>query len=126
MKNLNYYEKEVRKQNAFTVHVQNFKQYKAFRPHWHDYYELLFFYDGNAKVYCNDTEVSVNAGDLVVVNRAEVHTMVSHGGASYYCVILYPEFFSDIDLDSIQFPNLIRYDSFKLSLWHKCSGTGSS
>ena len=119
MKNLNYYEKEVRKQNAFTVHVQNFKQYKAFRPHWHDYYELLFFYDGNAKVYCNDTEATVNAGDLVIVNRAEVHTMVSHGGASYYCVILYPEFFSDIDLDSIQFPNLIKDDKTAETLMRK-------
>ncbi len=110
MKNLKYYEKEARNHNAFTVHVQNFKQYRTFRPHWHDYYELLFFYDGSAKVYCNDIECAVCAGDLVVVNRSEVHTMFSEAGANYYCVLLHPEFFSDIAFDSIQFPNLIKAD----------------
>lgn len=118
MKDLIFYEHEVRRKDTFTVYFQNFKQKNRFRPHWHDYYELLFFYEGNATVYCNDTKIPVTDGDLIVVNRTEVHTMFSESGASYYCVIIYPEFFSDIDFDNIQIPNHIHNDKTAKMLMH--------
>ncbi len=110
MKDLFNYEQEVARRDAFPVKFLHFKQLHHFRPHWHAHIELLFFKSGNATVYCNETEIPVKPGDLAVLNKTEVHTMQSKDGCDYYCIQLFPQFFTDIALENILLQNHIPGD----------------
>ena len=41
--------------------------------HWHENLELLYFLDGTCKVINGDEELSVKAGDVVVINSEALH-----------------------------------------------------
>ncbi len=111
------YEKVPKIENNFCVKLRTYSHLSRLSPHWHEHTELLFFLDGKCDFICGGKAFSVNAGDLVVVNSAEVHSFVSKDTPEYICVIIYPEFFSDVEFLNVQLENIIRGDKHIESLF---------
>ena len=70
-------------------------------------------------------------GDLVVVNGGEVHSFTADEPTDYFCLIISPAFFSDVESDAIRFQNLIPADVCVHELFNEinaaylCSEVGS-
>lgn len=111
MKNLSTYEVIPAIENEFSVKVQPFSGITNLLPHWHEHIELLYFIEGAGRAVCNGQTFSVKKGDLVVVNSTQIHALVSAEPWEYCCVLLYPAFFSDIQVDrGMLVQNLISGD----------------
>lgn len=41
--------------------------------HWHDNFEILYFEQGKAVVYCNSRPIQVGPGELIIINSNDVH-----------------------------------------------------
>jgi len=106
-------------QNHFSVKLTRYHQ-GSVMPHWHEHLELLYFLDGSCTVTLDGQSYAVGAGDLVVVNGSQIHSMRSEGGAvTYYCALVYPSFFSDVDTAGAVFGNLICRDPFVTSCFEE-------
>jgi AraC family transcriptional activator of pobA len=51
-------------------------------PHWHDFLEILYFCEGNAKIQINASYFDIKSGEAVVLNSLDVHSI--SGTAKYY------------------------------------------
>lgn len=84
-----------------------------FKVHWHDSIELLYFTEGTADVKCDDKTVQAKAGDLVIVNTNEMHTVtLTSDRCLYHCFIISQDLFDNKDLNiyTSTFNNLISQD----------------
>lgn len=82
-------------------------------PRWHEYLELLYFFDGKGVVTCNEKTFPVEKGDLIFVNPLQIHAHIPKPWFSFCCILLHPWFFSDIQYDGkIMIENCIRGDKF--------------
>ena len=111
MKDILLYEKVPPLDKNFTVKFMKFDRHENLTAHWHEHIELLYFYRGNCRITCNKTTFDATAGDMVVVNSAEVHSFVVENCVGYICLLIYPEFFSDINFSNIHIKNYIKCDS---------------
>ncbi|HEY0829132.1 MAG TPA: AraC family transcriptional regulator [Bacilli bacterium] len=60
-----------------------------FPHHWHGHIEFLYFTSGKAMIECNSVPLSVQAGELVVVNSNDLHYGISQSDhLSYYALIV--------------------------------------
>lgn len=59
-----------------------------FDCHWHEGIELLGFVDGSADVTCDAARFAVHAGQIMVINSNQLHTVDSAAGCQYHCLIL--------------------------------------
>lgn len=57
-------------------------------PHWHYYIELLFFLEGNARVFVGGEYSNVTAGDFVLMNSREVHSIYSEEGTKTRYIVI--------------------------------------
>lgn len=113
MNNLPLHENIPFDHSKFSVKVRNYQSDVALRPQWHEHIELLYFFDGEGTVTCNENTFPVKKGDLVFVNPSEIHTYTPSTTLSFCCILLYPWFFSDIEYDSrILIENHIQGDEF--------------
>ena len=94
----------------FSVYIEHSPTETYTRPHRHDFYELLFYRSGAATLYCNDAKIQVHAGDLVVINKGELHAMESAGGTAYYYIRIHPDFFAELPFDNIHIQKHIQND----------------
>ena len=99
-------------ENNFQVKVKAYENYGGTLPHWHEHMELLYFKEGSCTVNAGANSLEVKSGDLVVINGAEVHSVSQGKPISYDCILIYPQFFSDVAFDGVRLSNLIRGDSF--------------
>lgn len=113
MKDIKLYEKVPPIKNNFQVKffMQKSTTGIGLLPHWHEHIELLYFTKGRCECFCDGKHVSVNAGDLLVVNSTEIHTFTTDVPTEYCCLITYPSFFSDIDFSDVVIKNHIPSDS---------------
>jgi AraC-like DNA-binding protein len=82
-------------------------------PHWHEHLELLYFTKGSCDVIVDGKFHSAEAGDLVIVNGGQIHSFVDNrDGAEYFCVLIYPDFFRDIDFRDTHLASFIPGDPF--------------
>lgn len=90
-----------------------FRPYRSDRvlTHWHEHIELLYFVSGGGTVMLDGTAHPVTAGDLAVVNSGVIHSFAASGCAEYYCVLIYPDFLSDISLGQVLFAPTVRADT---------------
>ncbi|WP_425060153.1 HTH-type transcriptional activator RhaS [Sporomusa carbonis] len=44
-----------------------------FASHWHEQFQMLYFDQGEALIYCNSKPIQVRAGELVVINGSDLH-----------------------------------------------------
>lgn len=95
---------------TFSVYIEHCPTRMYTRPHRHDFYELLFYRSGTATLFCNDAKIQVHAGDLVVINKGELHAMESAGGTEYYYIRIHPEFFAELPFDNIHIQKHIQND----------------
>lgn len=94
----------------------------GFINHWHEHIELLYFIEGSATAFCGSTTYEVLAGDLVLVNSSELHSLQNNENIlTYYCIIYNlplllgatsdtcdAKYLSPISHSNIVFENLIR------------------
>ena len=60
--------------------------------HYHEYIELLYGLEGNARVWIGNRSYSMEAGDLLIVNAGEPHEVIcTEGEASYYVIKFLPK-----------------------------------
>ncbi len=111
MKDISLYEKIPLLKNNFTIKVMKCTEHILF-PHWHEHIELLYFLSGSCRVTCDGNTFCAKGGDLVIVNGTEVHSFNSDKDVTYYCLLIYPEFFSDINFGNVMLENLICNDAY--------------
>ncbi len=112
MKDISLYETIPPEKNDFTLRFRHFGRRTSLIPHWHEHLELLFFLDGSCEFVTGGRTFEVKAGDLVVVNGSEVHSFTASKLTEYYCLIIYPGFFADVDTQSLCFQSLIQKDEY--------------
>lgn len=110
MKDIKLYEKVPPIKNNFQVKIHHYEGSGWLSPHWHEHTELLFFISGECECFCDGKKSYVKAGDMIVVNSTEIHTYYAEKKVSYYCIITYPSFFSDIDYSDFVIKNHIPND----------------
>ena len=99
-------------ENNFTVKVRPYFNRERLSPHWHEHIELLFFTQGKGDFLCDGKSFAVEKGDFVIVNSTEAHSYAAREPIDLICILIYPEFFSDINFSHIQLKNLIRGDRY--------------
>lgn len=113
MKDIHLYEKVPPTKNNFSVKFMEFYNSRYLAPHWHEHLEIAYFLSGSCNYTCNGKTFAVGADDFVVVNSTEIHSLVSDGTVSYFCMLIYPEFFTDVDYSpKTKLENLIHKDEF--------------
>ena len=95
MNDLKLYENVPFIENRFTVKFKRYDNVGELVPHWHEHIELIYILSGEAEFLVGGEQHRVGEGELVVVNPSQIHTFHS-SGVSYYCILIYPEFFLDI------------------------------
>lgn len=68
---------------------------KNFDFHYHDFYKILIFLNGNVSYIVEGKQYSLHPNDIILINAGEIHKPVIHDEVSYDRVILYisPNFF---------------------------------
>lgn len=113
MKDIQLFEKIPLLENNFTVKFMEFSNSTYLPPHWHEHIELLYFLSGKCLFTCNENVLPVKANDFVVVNSSEIHSFVASENVSYFCILIYPEFFSDVNFNTkTLLDNLIHNDKY--------------
>jgi AraC-like DNA-binding protein len=60
----------------FPVKMKRFIYQKSgpiFESHWHEQFQILYFERGEALIHCNSQPLQIHAGDVVIINRNDVH-----------------------------------------------------
>ena len=63
-----------------------------FPQHWHEHTELHYVFNGNCRLRYGDSEYSLQAGDMAIINGNELHRGIG-GLCDYICIIIPPAFF---------------------------------
>jgi len=74
------------------LYVEYAKRSKAFTmndDHYHDYYEIYYMLSGKRIYFIRDRSYSVEQGDLVFINKHELHKTMHTGEASHERVIVH-------------------------------------
>ena len=84
-------------------------------PNWHENTEVLYFASGSGFVRYNESQFSVQAGDLVVVNSEMIHSVYSDEHMVFHCVILDRDFCTanGIPTTNLYFQEIIREPQIK-------------
>lgn len=99
---MNTYENVFEPDNPCNIiyHSDRFKEEKhGFVLHWHEHMELLYFSKAeNVVVYFNNIPVTVQEGDLLIVNSNVLHELPPDK-CNYHCIILKKQFIDSIFQD---------------------------
>lgn len=85
--------------------------------HWHEDIELLNFREGQATVECDTVQVKACAGDLVIVNTCELHSIHAiTPSCSYDCLILGKQFLesSGLPVNEIHLSKLVNNEQIRV------------
>jgi len=97
-------------QNNFQIKYRTYFNHKGVLPHWHEHIELLYFISGRSEFYVGGKSYVAKAGDLAVFNPTEVHSVICQDEVEYDCILIYPDFFSDVSYGSTVIESLITDD----------------
>lgn len=95
---------------GFPIKVRKYSNPGKLTPHWHEHMELLYFTAGECNLFVGGRPHSIREGDIVAVNGGEIHSFTSGGKTEYVCVLIYPDFFRDVEFSSFMIENVIRGD----------------
>ncbi len=76
--------------------------------HWHEHIEIHYFFNTTAKIFCEDETYNAEIGDLVIINRNQMHT--NEGAGAFLFHIDLSPFWGSYIPESIMFQNFIRQD----------------
>lgn len=131
MKDISLYETIPPEKNDFTLKFRLYEGRTSLFLHWHEHMELVFILKGECRFVAGGRTFLASRGDLVVVNGGEVHSFTADEPTDYFCLIISPAFFSDVESDAIRFQNLIPADACVHELFNEinaaylCSEAGS-
>ena len=57
-------------------------------PHWHTYYEIIYFIEGDAQVQINNSHFKLSCGDIALMNSNDIHNI--YGQAKYWVLLIDP------------------------------------
>lgn len=117
MKKLAFYERIKEQESNFSIRLLPMTANAVCMPHWHEATEILYFTKGDGIVRSGNNNYAVLTGDLAIANGNEIHARYPGNNTDandvvYYCLTVYPSFFSDIGLEDITLQRLIRNDGF--------------
>lgn len=81
MHDISLYEKKIINDKEFPVQLftnQIRKTGEYFAPHWHEHIELHYILEGKGAFVCNSKPLLVEEGNLVIINRNELHVGISN------------------------------------------------
>lgn len=109
----NLYEIIPTEKNNFPIRLLYQKPDVPVLPHWHENIELLYFTDsaGKTEVHCGSKEFEVSRDTLIIVNSNEIHSISFDEKTEYWCILLHPSFFKDIDYPNTVYTHQIKNDS---------------
>lgn len=58
-----------------TEKIKKVYPYPTLLPHWHSYVEILYFTEGSAIVQLNNEYFEVNAGQIILVDAFDIHSL---------------------------------------------------
>ncbi|MDF2922250.1 MAG: AraC family transcriptional regulator [Paenibacillaceae bacterium] len=74
-----------------------------FRHHWHAHIEILVFMKGEASVTCGNVVMKAGAGDIIVVNSNELHSLIAQSeDLFYYALICDPSLLHSRSTDAVE------------------------
>ncbi len=76
--------------HCLRYHVADPKKHNAHMYHYHDYIEFLYGTIPGATVWISGTGYPLNAGDLIIINSGDYHTVTFSTEAEYICVKFSP------------------------------------
>lgn len=120
MKNdIRLYEKMPVEVNHFPIRLLHMNE-SFLAPHWHEHIELIYMLNGECDFTCGKNTYPVKAHDLIVVNGNDIHFFenAENNPAEYYCIIISPEFFSDVVFKNVIFASHIKNDDCISDCFH--------
>ncbi len=120
MPNLSVYETIPELPNHFSVKLHTQYTQRYITPRWHEHIEILYFQEGTGDVTCGDVTYPVASGDVIYVNSTYIHAIRPKTKLRYFCLILYPDFFKDINFDpKVLITTHIKEDAFIRDLFRQ-------
>lgn len=77
--------------HCLNIDARDFLEKTVVSYHYHDYIEFLYALSSGASVWINGECHKFNAGDFVIINSGELHTVTFNGNANYICVKFSPQ-----------------------------------
>ena len=110
MSNSARYERGELIERNFPIKVMNYVNSKKLFPHWHERIEFIYMLRGEARFEIDRVEIFASEGELIVANSGEIHAFNAECGIDYICVVLYPDFWNDVDIGNELIENHIAPD----------------
>ena len=85
--------------------------------HWHEHIELHYFFNTTAKIFCEDETYDAQIGDLVIINRNQMHHNEGAGSFLFHIDLL--PFWGKALPEKIMFQNFIRQDETIKEIYSK-------
>ena len=72
---------------------------------WHENTEFLYCVQGEGKVNCDASDISMKKGTTVIINAKQLHAVSTNTEVKYHCLIVDNSFFKDngIEIEAISF-----------------------
>ncbi len=93
------------------IGFNTFVKLTTMRPHWHEHLEFVYITSGNGTFIIDGKHFCVEKGDLIVANPNTLHALLSERGIDYYCLLIFPDFFDEDNIDVLRFESLIKADA---------------
>ncbi|MBQ4515470.1 MAG: AraC family ligand binding domain-containing protein, partial [Clostridia bacterium] len=67
-----------------------------FLLHIHEEYEILLFFEGDAKYVVEEKSYNLSPGDIIIIRKHEMHRIMHNSNAKYHRFLIWisPEFFA--------------------------------
>ncbi len=121
IKDISLYENIPTLENRFTLKLRKYNVAANNRliPHWHEHIELLYFLSGSCNFTCNGKTFTAKKNDLVIVNSSEIHSFFATEDVEYFCLLIFPDFFSDVKFSDTLLENTVHNDTFTESCFNE-------
>ncbi len=94
---------------------------------WHEQLEILYFIEGDAAVECGFRRFICGAGDIVVINPCETHSVVYHSGSPcFHCIMLDPRLYGAAQNDLVGIKYLAQMTNRRLHFNNLVSGNNKA
>ncbi len=114
MNNIDYathYESIPPFEEGLRMGLSTFEKLTTMRPHWHEHLEFVYITSGNGTFIIDGKHFLVTTGDLIIANPNTLHALLSERGIDYHCLLIFPDFFDEDDIDVLRFESLIKADA---------------
>ena len=92
------------------IALNTFEKLTTMRPHWHEHIEFVYITSGEGVFIIDGERFPVSGGDLIVANPNTLHALLSDRGIDYHCLLVFPDFFGEDEIDPMCFCSLIKAD----------------